>query len=449
MLVQDFKIVFVLKTVSDIHLNELSASGFETIVINHENEWIEDLVSNDLVVLDGYDFDELIDKQIRSKNVKLVCIDDIASRPFEADLIINHAPGISKSDYKTPAYTDFALGPAFALLRPVFQSMARNREANLSNRDGSVFICFGGSDYYNCTLQAVQAVVMECPDKEINIVIGASYLYRDILNAFLNDKQGVNVFFNIGENQIADLLCKCSIAIVSASGILYEAVSIRPLIISGFYADNQRRLFDGFYKIGAIDVPTELTYEKFRVAIKEAIKIEKDRLLNRQGIIDGYAPLRFKDKFFQLGLLLRRATLDDLLLLFNWANDTVVRQNAINQELIEMDNHRHWLVDKLRSSNTLIFILTLFDQPIGQIRYDFNGVEWELDYSIDTKYRGRGFGKKIIEMTIKAFSGKVIRAYVKSDNIASSKVFESLQFEKDIAINKNEIILNNYFKFQS
>lgn len=432
-----------------MHLDELTASGFETMVINHENEWIEDLVSNDLVVLDGYDFDELIDKQIRSKNVKLVCIDDIASRPFEADLIINHAPGMSKDDYETPAYTDFALGPAYALLRPVFQEMARNREVNLSKRDGSVFICFGGSDYYNCTLQAVQATVVECPDREINIIIGASYLYRDTLNTFLSDKQGVNVFFNIKESQIADFLCKCSIAIVSASGILYEAVSIRPLIISGCYADNQRRLFDGLYKLGAIDVPTELTCENFRVAIKEALKMEKDRLSDIPGIIDGYAPVRLKDKFLQLGLLARRATMDDLMLLFNWANDAIVRQNAINQELIEIDNHRHWLVDKLRSSDTLIFILTLFGQPIGQIRYDFKGVEWEVDYSIDIKYRGRGFGKKIIEMTLKAFSGKVIRAYVKSDNIASSKVFESLQFEKDPAINKKEIILNNYFKFQS
>ncbi len=432
-----------------MHLNELSASGFETRVINHENEWIEDLVSNDLVVLDGYDFDELIDKQIRSKNVKLVCIDDIASRVFEADLIINHAPGMSKDDYKTPAYTDFALGPAYALLRPVFQEMARNREVNISKRDGSVFICFGGSDYYNYTLQAVQATVMECPDRVVNIVIGASYLYRDTLNTFLNDKQGVNVYFNIEESQIADFLCKCSIAIVSASGILYEAISVRPLIISGCYADNQRRLFEGFYKLGAIDVPTEFTYDNFRVAIKDVLKMNKYRLSDSPKVIDGQAPVRIRDKFLQLGLSIRRATLDDMMLLFNWANDTNVRQNAINQEIIELDNHRHWLADKLQSSGTLIFVLNLFGQPIGQIRYDFKGVEWELDYSIDTKYRGHGFGKKIIEMTLKSFSGNVIRAYVKSDNIASSKVFESLQFEKAPAIIKKKIILNNYFKFQS
>lgn len=142
----------------------------------------------------------------------------------------------------------------------------------------------------------------------------------------------------------------------------------------------------------------------------------------------------------------RKAIQPDIKLLFDWANDLDVRQNAINTRLITWEGHQNWFQNRLESSTSKIFIFLIDDQPIGQVRFEFEKNQWLIDYSIDKLYRGKGLGKLMLKEILSYFkTSEPIIAYVKIENIASAKIFNSLGFKKNEIV---EINKNNYQIFE-
>ena len=121
-------------------------------------------------------------------------------------------------------------------------------------------------------------------------------------------------------------------------------------------------------------------------------------------------------------------------LLFLWANDSEVRNQAINQHEITIDDHRKWISQRLIDPNTRMWILEVNAIPAGQIRWNLNSKEAILDYSISDAFRGKGLGKEIIKLSIDKVSNIWIDvnliAEVKENNIASEKAITVADFEK-------------------
>lgn len=135
------------------------------------------------------------------------------------------------------------------------------------------------------------------------------------------------------------------------------------------------------------------------------------------------------------GLLkLREADLSDCKLLFKWANDPIVRENALDTNVIHWENHQRWFQAKLLSSYTHILILEN-DQNLGQIRFDKYPDEdiWQIDYSIESRFRGLGLGKELIRKGLifmkQHYPNAIIVAKVKTVNIPSIKIFAQLGFD--------------------
>lgn len=133
-------------------------------------------------------------------------------------------------------------------------------------------------------------------------------------------------------------------------------------------------------------------------------------------------------------IYLRKADATDVDLLFEWANEPEVRKNSFNSELIDYSVHTKWFNKVLSSDNIEQFILMDDDTAVGQIRININEDEAEISYSIGAKFRGKGYGKKIVkelEEQIKTSYPKIKKliARVKPSNIASKRVFESEDYE--------------------
>lgn len=131
-------------------------------------------------------------------------------------------------------------------------------------------------------------------------------------------------------------------------------------------------------------------------------------------------------------LAIRKATSQDLMLYFSWANDVSVRQNAVNQHAITLDNHTQWFQQKVGSEKAYLYVFEKDNIPVGQVRFDINGETAEVDYSIDEQFRGQGLGKEMLSLGIEQFNqelpGKEIVGIVKPNNFPSSKTFERLGF---------------------
>ena len=119
-----------------------------------------------------------------------------------------------------------------------------------------------------------------------------------------------------------------------------------------------------------------------------------------------------------------------------WANDKLVRKNAFNKEPITWDNHVEWFRGRLANKKCSLYLILVNKKPVGQVRFDDEDMFSRIDYSIAKQFRGRKLGKKLLGLAIKEFqkhSKQKILGEVIIDNIASSKIFESLGFAKEIS----------------
>lgn len=133
-------------------------------------------------------------------------------------------------------------------------------------------------------------------------------------------------------------------------------------------------------------------------------------------------------------LNLRPANHFDLQLLFNWKNDPVIRKSAFNTKPIMLDEHTKWFNSALENPDIKIYILEDAYNPLGQVRINITDSIGLIDYSIDEKFRGKGYGKKLISLLEEECQRinqvALLKAKVKKDNPASQKVFESLGYDK-------------------
>jgi len=199
------------------------------------------LQTGDIVVLDGYSFATSYQAILKQKIIKLVCIDDIFTYHFVADVIINHAPGITADLYATEPYTSFCLGPEYALLREPFLRSSFPKPV-VSSTPTSIFVCFGGADAFNLTLAITQALTQIPTVKEIHIVIGSSYKFASTLINLkkARNNQRINIYQNLDAESLRKVIDQCLAAICPASSVLMEVLSCRLKTLTGFYVENQR-----------------------------------------------------------------------------------------------------------------------------------------------------------------------------------------------------------------
>jgi UDP-2,4-diacetamido-2,4,6-trideoxy-beta-L-altropyranose hydrolase len=146
-------------------------------------------------------------------------------------------------------------------------------------------------------------------------------------------------------------------------------------------------------------------------------------------------------------IVLHRATMEDAEILFKWANDPVVRSYSFSSEPIIWENHLKWLSNKLSSLNSVIYIGSVDNQKIGQIRFDIIDEIAEIGISVDQKFRGKGFGFSLLTYAISCFfcefQIQIVQAKIKSNNFASKQIFEHAGFHRtgNLLIDNNLVII--------
>lgn len=191
-----------------------------------------------LLILDGYQFDSNYQKKAKELGYKILYIDDLAKEYMYADAVINHSAGLSPVDFKKSDYTNLYLGPAYSILRRPFLEIHRT-EHKVNNQ---IFINFGGADPMNILGKVLPWIIeLNLFDK---IVVVTGKAYGKNLEDLKNEK--VSFYQNIEASQIAFLISSSAIALVPASTILYEVCALNRPVISGYFVENQEKIYQGF-----------------------------------------------------------------------------------------------------------------------------------------------------------------------------------------------------------
>jgi len=129
---------------------------------------------------------------------------------------------------------------------------------------------------------------------------------------------------------------------------------------------------------------------------------------------------------------LRKASIDDAELLYQWRNDETARSNFFNSDLVTHEEHQGWLNRTLQDTSEFLYVLMDMDVPVGQVRLSCQEAATQISYSIGNEYRGQGYGSIILQLAenemLKINPQGYLLAQVKKNNIASQRIFEKLGY---------------------
>jgi spore coat polysaccharide biosynthesis protein SpsF len=131
----------------------------------------------------------------------------------------------------------------------------------------------------------------------------------------------------------------------------------------------------------------------------------------------------------------RKANSGDVELFFNWANDSLVRNNSYRKEQVIYEEHVKWFENQIYNNDNYFYVfIDDLNLPIGQVR--INKLEENkavIGLMIDVKFRGRGFAKEMIKISSDDFLitniNYTILAYIFTSNKSSYKSFKQAGYE--------------------
>lgn len=395
----------------------------------------------DWLIVDHYGLGAPWERRLRGHAGKLMIIDDLANRRHDCDLLLDQnysTNGASRYRKLVPETAALAIGPRYALLRPEY----RQHREMLRARDGRVrrvLIFFGGSDPLDMTGMALDALSgAEFDRLEVDVVIGPNNpnrarLERQIAMRPLTRSHGQRP-------HLADLMAQADLAIGAGGTTTWERLCLGLPSLAVSIAENQVPICSALSDAGLLRYlghHDEVQPSTIASALRECIA-EPDALVDTSSrsklAVDGFGVMRlaeYLDPTPAKSLRLRPATPADMLLYFGWANDPEVRRQAIDTAEIRLEKHREWFAAKLVATQSRLFVMCAAELPVGQIRFDRDGTDAWIDYSIDPLFRGRGWGTQLVALGMRQLPscGPVtFRAEVKEANLASRSVLGRLGF---------------------
>ena len=133
-------------------------------------------------------------------------------------------------------------------------------------------------------------------------------------------------------------------------------------------------------------------------------------------------------------LILRRATIEDMRMIYTWRNIPEIISLGKTQRPVEWDEHRKWFQEVVMGDNHLLLVVSLGGKPIGQVRFDrLNDHSCEVSVLLLPQYTGRGLGVLALKHACwEAFARmdiKEIVATIRQDNRRSVSAFRKAGFD--------------------
>jgi UDP-2,4-diacetamido-2,4,6-trideoxy-beta-L-altropyranose hydrolase len=389
------------------------------------------------VVVDGYHFDAGYQRAIKDQGLHLLLVDDIGhAEHYYADLVLNQNIHADEGLYKNrEPYTRLLLGTRYVLLRREFLKW-RGRKLDIPDVARKVLVTMGGSDPDNVTLKVIQALQQADVDGlEAIVVVGGSNPYYEGLESAVQDSR-FPIRLESDVTNMPELMAWADVAVSAGGSTSWELAFTGVPTLVVILASNQRPIAECLDAVGvAVNLGRfeDVSSAKIAQVVMELLTAPTRRAqMSQHGrqLVDGEGTARVLMCLRGEKLRLRPARQDDCKFLWEWANDSDVREVSFSSELISWEEHLQWFKSKLGDRNCLFFIaVDSADVPIGQVRFDIVKEKKEavISVSIDRKFRGKGYGSAIIQLASQmlfSLSGvNVIQAYIKQNNAASIRAF--------------------------
>jgi UDP-2,4-diacetamido-2,4,6-trideoxy-beta-L-altropyranose hydrolase len=385
------------------------------------------------VLLDGYGFDGKYRKFLRSKKLSVVVLDDSEQIPDETDLVINqnfHAQTIKKNTNDVDL-----LGLKYCLLGKKYFKW-RNWKRKITDSGHRILICFGGGDNIDSIQKSIDAVVQHMPKFEMTVVGTGANSLVDLAESFSKTQK---VSFHEYSASLDEMMAWADIGVGASGSMTWERAFMGLPSIAMSLAANQEpvgkainELQIGVY-LGSADNVDVATIGKAISDLAGDISRRAQFSQNARQIIDGFGADRVAQFISREPVRLRRASMDDKKLIFDWVNEPTVREMSFTKDLIDWDTHCKWYKKRVDTTNCLLLVAhDGDDSAVGQIRFDIDQNQADVSISVSSDFRGRGLSRAILSQGLRRIVGfrpiKRVNAFIQPGNKPSIQLFRGAGF---------------------
>ena len=436
--------------------NYLNAPAWLNLDSQQTEQALSSLDKVHVLIVDSYRIQEpWYSDNIKSLCSKVMVIDDLANRRHYCHYLLDQTLDVKNERYRklVPNTCQIMVGKPYMLLREEFLHwrnkalLKRNKTKSIKN----ILVSLGGSDPTAINLTIINAIIiinkhLDLP-LTVNLVVPKNSQSADTYKALEKENSWLTVQFDT--NDMARLMYYADIAIGASGSSAWERCCLGLPTLAIELADNQALILDRLSSHGAIinlGKSAALTPQKIQQTLVALLNSNTQYLsLSKKAAscCDGKGSLRVLEKLNLSKVYLKPATLDDRDLLFNWQSQASVRKYSRTNHNISFDEHCHWYENTLKNTNRNLFIITEqwlggTESPVGMLRLDLQGEQYEVSILICPSQQGRGLAKKALDAISIDFKRLPILATVHPENIPSQILFSKAGFKK---ISKDLFIL--------
>ena len=194
------------------------------------------------VMLDGYHFNEVYQQRVKEAGHRLLVIDDMAHlKYYYADIVLNQNLHAEQLQYACEPYARLLLGTKYVLLRREFLTW-KDWKREVPDVAQRVLVTMGGGDPDNYTLKVIRALQkVDVPGLEATVIVGASNIHTDVLQATVKKSQSsIRLIYN-AEN-MPELMAWADVAVSAAGSTIWELMFMGVPAILISVADNQKQI---------------------------------------------------------------------------------------------------------------------------------------------------------------------------------------------------------------
>ena len=397
----------------------------------------------DWVVLDGYQFGDEYQQNLKLKNARLLAIDDYGhGKHGLADAIFNQNAYASGRDYLTSqSGPEVIAGLEYVLLRDEFLSPKRSiSELPKAGNAKRILLTFGGSDPNNTTDEVLQVLnACAAPSTSVDVIVGPCNPHIERLKVTAKRLQ-ISIRFHSNVDRMSTLFDRTDLAITAAGSTCYELCHAGVPMIAIPIAPNQEKLAHELCQQGAAQKLTlnDLKTGHAKKVIGQCIRDSKQRqALSETGfrLVDGQGAARLARRLCSHLYHFRLAQDRDASLLLDWHNDSEIRATRLGTTAIEENQLLEWILNQINDDHQLNWIIENHEgRPVGQIHLDSSSENRTvIRISLTPSMRGKGIGTALIEAACRKRnqeSGDTqFFAHIKPIDIASQTAFRKAGFK--------------------
>jgi UDP-2,4-diacetamido-2,4,6-trideoxy-beta-L-altropyranose hydrolase len=207
----------------------------------------------DLLIVDHYQRGAEFTTPCRSWARRVLVVDDLADRPYDANILLDQTFGRTEREYTSlvPEHCELLLGPTYALLRPSFGQL---RPAALARRTGGlrrVLVSMGNSDPHDLTSLALRAIEESGIELEVDVVLGSRSPNRAGVESQVS-RLGQSIRLHLDAPDMAELMVAADLAIGACGITSWERCTLGLPTIAVVAAENQRVVAGNLAAAGAV-----------------------------------------------------------------------------------------------------------------------------------------------------------------------------------------------------